>query len=353
MLANRPSPARGVARRRGAGTLVVRVALLLSGCSDHGPKPTSWTVRAPMPTARLGLATAVVDGKILAIGGYAEANALGLRTVEAYDPVTDAWTPRTPMPTGRRWLPATAVNGRVYAIGGTSGMLQPSLATVEEYDPTSDTWSTKQPMPTARLGLAVAALNGKIYAVGGVDTGTTTITQCGSANVFGTLEEYDPATDSWTSRQDMPTPRAALVFVPVGGKLYAIGGGCDPGTGSPLVEIYDPGTDAWTSRSGMPTARSGLCGGVVDGSIFVIGGANGAHTSFPALYANNEAYDPGADAWTTSPPLPTARSGLSCAAVVGKVYAIGGATMVLAPHPGVTTVEAFDPTVSCSVPGDN
>jgi len=37
----------------------------------------AWNKRANMPTARMGLTTCVVDGKIYAIGGYEKANAPG------------------------------------------------------------------------------------------------------------------------------------------------------------------------------------------------------------------------------------------------------------------------------------
>lgn len=334
--------AQGIAPGRGTGMVVVWVALALVGCGAE-PGPVMKTSLAPLPIARLGLATAVVDGQIYAIGGYAQADAPGLQVVESYDPAADTWTSRKPMPTGRRWLAAAVVNGAVYAIGGHVGVNTPGLAIVEAYDPATDTWSAKQPMPTARLGLAAAVLNDRIYAVGGADTGSG---QGGSGgSVLGTLEEYDPATDTWTSKQDMPTPRATLAFVALGGKLYAIGGGKNPGTGSPLVEIYDPATDTWTAGAGMPTARSALCGAVVGGEIYLVGGANGVSTPTPALYSTNEAYDPVSDSWTTRSPMPTARYAHTCAAASGKVYAIGGAAMVLAPHPGVHTNEAFDPVV--------
>ena len=52
----------------------------------------TWTKKADMPTARAGLSTSVVSGKIYAIGGEGG-------TVEEYNPVTDTWTKKTRMPT--------------------------------------------------------------------------------------------------------------------------------------------------------------------------------------------------------------------------------------------------------------
>lgn len=98
----------------------------------------SWIRKSDMPTARLGHATCVVNGKIYVIGGYPIADAPGLTTVEVYDPSTDTWTTKAPMPTGRRQLAASVVNGKIYAIGGYVNKGQPGLATVEEYNPITD-----------------------------------------------------------------------------------------------------------------------------------------------------------------------------------------------------------------------
>jgi len=68
------------------------------------------------------------------------------------------------MPTARYSLNVAEVDGKIYAIGGYNGGY---LDIVEEYDPTTDTWTTKTSMPTARYDLGVVEANGKIYAIGG------------------------------------------------------------------------------------------------------------------------------------------------------------------------------------------
>jgi len=76
-------------------------------------------------------------------------------------------------------------------------------------------WSTKAPMPTSRVGIGAAVVNNIIYVIGG---GT------GINNVVGTVEAYDPATNTWTTKAPMPTPRVDLGIATVNGKIYAIGG---------------------------------------------------------------------------------------------------------------------------------
>ena len=56
-------------------------------------------------------------------------------------------------------------NGKIYAIGG--GLQGVGFSTVEEYDPATDTWTKKADMPTGRFALSTSVVNGKIYAIGG------------------------------------------------------------------------------------------------------------------------------------------------------------------------------------------
>src|SRR5205814_2136905 len=158
-----------------------------------------------MSTGRYELAAGVLDGTLYALGGFgAPGTGRGVgATVEAYDPAADKWTTKAPMPTARCRLAGGAGNGVLYALGGfeAEGRAQGgALATLDAYDPASDTWTTKMPMPAARWGLAVGVVNGILDAVGG-----------GNPTGFvATVEAYDPATDTWTTKVSMPTARSDL-----------------------------------------------------------------------------------------------------------------------------------------------
>ena len=69
-----------------------------------------------MPTARVLLTAAVVDGIIYAIGGNDGTSYV--TTVEAYNPATNTWTAVAPMPAVRAYLGADAINGVLYVVGG-------------------------------------------------------------------------------------------------------------------------------------------------------------------------------------------------------------------------------------------
>ena len=91
------------------------------------------------------------------------------------------------------------------------------LKTVEEYDPATDTWQNKKDMPTGRNELppTTPVVNGRIYVIGGSGN---------DDKPLATVEEYDPAKDEWKKMVSMPTARRALSVAAVQWKLYAIGG---------------------------------------------------------------------------------------------------------------------------------
>ncbi len=293
-------------------------------------QPGSWTPKADMPTPRRNLSTSAVAGTIYAIGGY-ERGFIPSRTVEAYDPKTNTWTKKADMPTPRFLLATSVVDGKIYAVGG--GNLEPGqlgLPTVEEYDPMTDTWTKRADMPTSRHGLSTCVVDGKIYAISGYD-GTN----------MATVEQYDPSSDTWTTKADLPTLRSHLATEVIDGKIYAIGGwdrrdGLDTVFSS--VAVYDPATDTWTKRADMPTPRWSLASSVVNGKIYVIGGQTIADTGNRQGLQAVEVYDPETDTWTQEVDMPTARRGLSASLVDGKLYAIGGG---LPSQPPQATVEEF------------
>ena len=84
-------------------------------------------------------------------------------------------------------------------------------------------------MATARAGATAVALSGRIYVIGGHD-GTTPL---------ATVEEYDPATDTWTTKTSMNVARNYPTGVILGDLAYVIGGT----QGGEIVETYDPTKD--------------------------------------------------------------------------------------------------------------
>lgn len=270
----------------------------------------TWAEKASMPTSRFELATAVVNGRIYAFGGRSEAN------VEDYNPLTDSWTIHNNMPSSGIVNGAVTIANTVYVIrnGSTSS-----------YNPLTDTWTALANKPTAAFYPAVETINGRVYGIGGSVTDPNDPL---SSFPVAVVEEYDPTTDTWSSRTSMPTARTGATAVTASGKIYVFGGlpeSSTPGVEPPplaTVEAYNPLTDSWQTRANMPTLRYHAFGTVLNNKIYIIGGQspNGIQVNIV------EEYDPLTNTWDTNHmPLPVQQRILADSeSVNGKLYVIGG-----------------------------
>jgi N-acetylneuraminic acid mutarotase len=132
-------------------------------------------------------------------------------------------------------MAAAVVDGKIYVIGGRIPFGGGSNSN-EQYDPVTDTWTTKAILPDFRYGLAAAAVNGKVYTIGG--SGGSTYTDLNDV-----VREYDPAMDTWTTKSPMPTGRLDFVAAAFNGRIYAIGGHGPVSGFFNRVEEYDPAQD--------------------------------------------------------------------------------------------------------------
>lgn len=195
---------------------------------EYEPLRDAWAPRAPMPTARGGLAVAALGGRLHALGGSVE-QALG--THEVYDPATNRWATANAMPTARDHLAAVTFQGRVWALGGRRSFFGEQHANVEIYDPGTDGWRTGPPLPTGRGGLAAGALAGRILVFGGE----------APLRIFNATEMYEVAGNRWIAKAPMVTPRHGIAAVVVGGRVYLPGGGTEPGFApTDANEAYTP-----------------------------------------------------------------------------------------------------------------
>ena len=301
----------------------------------------AWEQKANMPTLRSGFTTCVVNGKIFAIGGYVEGlGDLSLSTVEMYDPKTDTWEPKADMPTARTDAATSVVDGKIYAIGGTvlnkfefdflvKGQVRrierwkpEDIATVEMYDPETDTWTQKADMPTPR-NTSTCVVDGKIYAIGGTSTEIKSFR-------LDTVEVYNPTTDAWSKAKNMNHARAGAAMGVVDGKIYVMGG-----TGLPLIinhagpflssiEVYTPHKNHWREIGDMPTAKSEHTASVINGKIYVMGGHFRKQGQGAKNFRTIEIYHPRTGRWTQKPKMPVAKAGHKAEAINGNIYIIDG-----------------------------
>jgi len=173
-----------------------------------------WVRRASMPTPREGLAVAVLDEKIYAIGG---SNADGiLRTVERYDPEHDQWEPdSTSLVRPRRGFSAFTCDDMIIVVGGESNF--GPLPFIEKYEEEAQQWRE----------LNLRLLIPRAF-YGGVKTDHNILIIAGESPA-GTV----PAVESFNTRENkltlavsfaLPLAREKFTCVVVDNRIYAFGG---------------------------------------------------------------------------------------------------------------------------------
>ncbi|HUX87926.1 MAG TPA: kelch repeat-containing protein, partial [Chloroflexota bacterium] len=186
--------------------------------------------------------------------------------VDLYDPSRDTWLARASLPFAvDDAAAARAADGSIYVAGGIV-TYQPytAVATVERYDPTTDSWSTRAPMLTTRTDFSlVAAPDGKLYAIGG-DTNSA---------YSGTVEAYDPSTNQWTWRANLlPPARSVSAVLGPDGSIYAIGGTVNGSCCATRVDVYDPSADRWAPSTPLPIWTYGATAVGSGSNLYVLGG---------------------------------------------------------------------------------
>jgi N-acetylneuraminic acid mutarotase len=296
-----------------------------------------WEKLAPFPEPAEEILGVAAAGKMYVFAGFIPVwKPKGL--VYEYDPASDHWTKKQAMALPSHHVAFTEYHGKIYAFGGfvypTSG--PPAWVPINnawEYDPAADTWKALAPMPTKRGSPVAAAVGNKIYVIGGANllpsASETAMDFYVPQHSVGTVEEYDPADNTWRERSPMPTARNHTSIGVVNGKIYVIGGRVgaafiSEATDVSVVEEYDPAADKWSSpRSRMPTARSALGYGVYNGRIYIAGGEF-QDPHMMATFKAVEAYDPASDSWSILPSMPVSRHGLAAGVVGNKLILVGG-----------------------------
>jgi N-acetylneuraminic acid mutarotase len=153
--------------------------------------------------------------------------------------------------------------------------------------------------------------------------------------------EYDPATDTYTAKANVPTPRSWGTCALVDGLIYVIGGYSygSPSGATDVNEVYDPATDTWTTKAPMPVKKYGATreNPVIGGKIYVTHGRDGSY-----FLNKNYAYDPSTDTWLKKSSGVNPRDGVGCGVINNKLYVLGGRD-IFSCAVGRNYVEEYDP----------
>jgi N-acetylneuraminic acid mutarotase len=281
------------------GVLFISLCAATIGKAQEG----EWRELAHMPDGRQELATAVLNGKVYAIGGLDETQPVGqaTNTVNVYNPATNTWAPAAPLPIVNQHNAAATAAGKLYAFAGQSRFTY-------VYDPANDSWTQVATMPLGQaLTPAAGVINDKIYVAGGSPTGQL-------------LQIYDPATDTWSTGASMSVQRHHCAGGVINGKFY-VASGRGPGARTAL-EVYDPQTNNWTRLADSGIVRSGIAAAAVNGQLYIFGGEEGG------VHNEVEVYNPATNSWRRiQPDWPIPRHGIWASIIGNKIYIPGGGVL--------------------------
>ena len=313
------------------GCVVALAAVLLGGGDDDkqaattpapvaAPPPnagpaqgdSAWSAKAPSPSARQQVATAVLGGKISLIGGLVGSDtATATAEVESYDPAIDTWNTQTSLPRPLHHAAAVGYRGELVVIGGWEPEGSNLLASTSRQVLAlrDGRWVRLPSLRHPRAAGAAAVVDDRIVVVGG---------QADNALVPVT-EIFDG--ERWRDAAPLPTPREHLAAASDGRFVYAVGGrkrSSDQNTA--VLERYDAKADSWTKLRSMPVATGSMGAAIAGGRLVVVGGEGPSQ-----VIKNVQSYDIAADRWSQLGAMRTPRHGLGVAAFGTTLYAVDGA----------------------------
>jgi outer membrane protein OmpA-like peptidoglycan-associated protein/N-acetylneuraminic acid mutarotase len=235
-----------------------------------------------------------------------------------YDPKNDKWKKLADFPgDARKGAASFTIGNRVYLGTGATKSENDNtdLKDLWEYDPATDHWEHRANLPGgARHGAIAFSIGSKGYiGLGG---------QSGRANNYTDLWEYDPKGDKWLKKCDLPENGRsnASVFV-INKDAYVLFGEQGMELTVSKMDVYKYGSEnnTWVKCIDFPgPPRTGATVFSLNNKGYVFAGGSGGNQRYNDFWE----YDPAAKAWTQDKPdtLPAARTNAFCFTVDSAVY---------------------------------
>ncbi len=135
---------------------------------------TAWKHEAELPDPRGHVSTAVLEGKMYALGGDHghDKTQIDVSSCHRFDPATNKWSEIASLPDGRSHFESSTIihQGRILIVGGRCNSSQPPRGVMNdllEYDSKSDRWQVVGTMPEKLLAPSAEIVSGRIVVTGG------------------------------------------------------------------------------------------------------------------------------------------------------------------------------------------
>jgi N-acetylneuraminic acid mutarotase len=225
-------------------------------------------------------------------------------------------------------------HNRIYVVGGHQGAEhtyppESFTARMTYYSFADSKWHNAAPRNYAAHGFQIAALGNYLYAFGGFAYEENNYPKWKSLDV---VERYDIANNKWEVIGKMPRRRSSNVVVPMGTKIYIMGGwdstpknhGDIDGTFHDEIDVYDTITNKWTTlKTKLPLKRRAFSAFEKGGMIYLVGGISEGGSHFSLLDTFTK-FNPLTETFSEMPKLPFGTFAPAAGVIGTRAYMFGG-----------------------------
>ncbi len=272
------------------------------GLSGGTMDPITWNNLPDAPVTVCRAAIGRIGNYVYIFGGQGTG---GGSTALAFNLTTLQWeTSTTPTITGANWSAAVVGDSILYLWPTTLS------TTIQAFTPTgggpTGVWSYVAEYPITTCMNAIAW-----------DGGNYIYSACSFISNQDLAYRFNLSTQSFEQIANLPAGRGFGGGAFVNGKFYVLGGTDTGNNYTNTTYEYDPGTNSWTSRALMIKASSFNCfNTATDGNmIYLVGGGGGNATSIPAT-DTVQVYNTTTDTWAIETPRWSATTGTNAACYV-------------------------------------
>ncbi|KAH7140950.1 hypothetical protein EDB81DRAFT_654609 [Dactylonectria macrodidyma] len=294
-----------------------------------------WEELAPLSGGRRQEHAAVaINNRIYVIGGLVPIGnpPTGVETVgtiEVYDVQTNTWDTIAPLPVPMNHPNAAAADGKIYILGGLSGNINGSfigLTDAFEYNPRDDSWAVLPSLPegTGRGSSIMGVYRDEIIVAGGVEL--IELKYGGTQLTLDTVSAFNFKKRTWRSLPSLPEGREHAGGMVIRDTFYVVGGRF-MGESNVRDTVLELSLKTWqwkNSRASMPTARGGISVAAVGSKIYAFGGEGNPDPTAGNTYNETEVYDVIRDRWEQLEPMPIPRHGFAAVTVGKTIYTPAG-----------------------------